>query len=97
MTSEHILIAVIVALVVLAVIAYMVKDRLSGFTIKTGNSEASITANAPNVRPPGVDVSEVDAAKDVTAVDQTGAGVKAAKVKTGGEAIFRNEDPTKNG
>jgi hypothetical protein len=92
MTSEQTLIAIIVSLVVLAFIAYLVRTRLTGITVKSGKNEVSLTANA---RGPGVNVSEVEAASDVSAVDQTGAGVSASKIKTGGAATFRNEGPGK--
>jgi hypothetical protein len=94
MSSQNLLIAVIAALVVLAFVAYLVRDRLNLFSLKWGNKEAKIGANN---RGPGVKLSGVEARQNVSAVDETGSGVEADKVKAGGDATFRNEGPRKNG
>jgi hypothetical protein len=89
------LIAIVVGLLVVAFIAYLVRNRLTNVSGSWGKGKVSIGANA---RGPGVDISEVDAAKNVSAVDQTGAGVKANKIKAGGDATFQaGGDPGKNG
>jgi len=87
------LVAVIAALVVLAFVAYLMRDRINLFSLKWGNKEAKIGADDR----PGVKISGIEAKQNVSAVDETGSGVEADKVKAGGDATFRNEGPRKNG
>jgi hypothetical protein len=78
----------IACLVVLGFVAYLVKDRLRLFTVKWGNKSATIQADE---RGPGIRLSGVEAGQNVTAVDETGSGIHAEKIKSGGDAVFRNE------
>jgi hypothetical protein len=82
----------IACLIVLGFVAYLVKDRLRTFTLKWGNKSATIQADRSG---PGVRLSGVEAGQNVTAVDETGSGIDAEKIKAGGDAIFRNEGQKK--
>ena len=93
MSSQNLLIAVIAALIVLAFVAYLMRGRIKLFSLKWGNKEAKLGADER----PGVKISQVEAKQNVSAVDETGSGVEAEKVKAGGDATFRNEGPRKNG
>jgi hypothetical protein len=86
--KPEVLYPVLGALVLLGIVAYLVRDRLQTLTLKWGNKSATIKADRPA---PGVKLSGVEAGHDLTAVDETGGGVDANKVKSGGDAVFRNE------
>lgn len=75
-------------LVLLGFVAFLVRDRLQALTLKWGDKSATINADRPA---PGVQLRGVEAGHDLTAVDETGAGIDAKKVKSGGDAVFRNE------
>jgi hypothetical protein len=95
MTSTQLLIAVIVALLVLAFVAYLVRGRLSKFTLSWGNKKAELAANTAA---PGIKASHIYSGKDTLIKDQSGKGVDADYVTSStGKTTILNETPPKNG
>jgi hypothetical protein len=86
--KPELLYPVLGAIVLLGFVAFLVRDRLKAMTLKWGDKSATINADRPG---PGVKLSGVEAGHDLTAVDETGGGIDAKKVKSGGDAVFRNE------
>jgi hypothetical protein len=91
MKPEYLYLA-IACIVLLGFVAFLVRGRLRSLTLKWGNKSAAIEADR---RGPGVRLKGVEAGQNVTAVDETGSGVEAEKIKSGGDAVFRNEGPKK--
>jgi hypothetical protein len=94
MKPEYILAVSIIGLLVLAFIAYLVRDRLSNVSWKKGDNEVSLNANA---RTPGVTATEVTSKRNANIIDETGTGVAASKITAEGDANIVNRDPRKNG
>ena len=93
MTSEHQLYLGLAIIVVIGVIVFLLKDRITAFTARYGKGSVNIKASEPEPPRAGVRAHGIEAGRDATIANRAGDGIDAEKVKAKRDAIITNDPP----
>jgi hypothetical protein len=95
MTSEHQLYLGLVIVISIAFIAYLLRDRITKFFVKTRHGKIGIEADKPAQPRPDLRAQNVTANRDANVIDELGGTIDAKGIRAGQDATISRKGPPK--